>query len=147
MRFLLLGLVLASMSACAGMMASWRAANCHYDGAYTAGMNDAREGKPMQPQFASSCEAPKRAEVARGYREGFTAGAGGTVMVAGSTAPTKQWKCEQAYGKKACGYECIEAYGNIACAQDPNHNCVEAYGKIRCGANCRSEFGKIVCDQ
>jgi len=146
--------LLLAHGGCAGMMASWRAHNCHYDGAYKAGMNDARSGEQMRMGFSHPCRAEVRAEVERGYREGYTAGVGGGRVVVGVHGPGApvvveggpRWHCEDAYGKRECGYRCVQAYGQIACAREPHHNCVQAHGKVACGPNCRSEYGKIVCD-
>jgi hypothetical protein len=77
----LLSACLLVNSGCAAMMASWREHNCNYDGAYKTGMNAARKGEQMKTNFADPCEASTRAEVERGYREGFTAGAAGAVVI------------------------------------------------------------------
>ena len=130
-----------SFSGCAAMMASYREAYCNYDGAYKAGMNDSRQGKEMNVQFAHPCNASVRATAERGYREGYTNGAAGGIV---TIAPRPQ-QCVTAGGQRVCGYSCVQAYGKAACAQSPDHNCIEAYGKLRCGPNCREEFGKIVC--
>jgi hypothetical protein len=140
------------MTSCAGMMRAWRDQNCNYDGAYAAGMNEARKRKAMNPSFAEQCDLLSQEDTQRGYREGYTAGAGGPAIIAGPVAQNAAgpgspgWDCIEAYGKKECGYACIEAYGNLACGKNPGDNCVEAYGKIRCGRNCREEYGKINCD-
>jgi hypothetical protein len=136
-------------------MASWRQAHCNYDGAFKAGMNDARAGNEMRMTFAEPCPAQVRAEAERGYRDGYSrgvgggpvvvSGQGGGAVVAGTTGGPG-YRCVEAYGKKACGYHCIEAYGEVRCASQPHHNCVEAYGKIACGQNCREAYGEIVCD-
>lgn len=161
-----LTLVSLTQAGCAGMMASWRAHNCHYDGAYKAGMNDARNGEEMRMNFSHPCRAETRAEVERGYREGYTAGVGGGQVVVGGGAQgggvvvsaggvgagpvaaqgDPAWRCRTAYGQRRCGFGCVKAYGKIACARERHHNCVQAYGNVACGPNCRSEYGKIVCD-
>jgi hypothetical protein len=130
---------------CAGAMSSWREANCNYDGAYKAGMNAARGGEEMEQNFAGPCEPDTRPDAERGYREGYTEGVASTAPP--QTAGGRKWRCEEAYGQKECGYECVQAHGEIACAKKPEHNCVEAHGEVRCGLHCRSDFGKIVCDE
>ncbi len=131
-------------SSCAGMMQSWRHAHCNYDGAYKLGMNDAREGKQMSSAIAMHCPAAGKTAAQRGYREGFTNGA----SPAGAPARLAQgnWQCKNAYGQKACGYTCVAAYGELACAAQPHHNCIQSYGQVRCGQNCRAEYGQIQCD-
>ena len=131
---------------CAGMMQQWRHQTCNYDGAYQHGMNEARQGKRMNAAGLSySCDQLDSPEVQRGYREGYTAGAGGIAIYTGPSAQVAAPKkdCIDAYGKQACGYGCVEAYGKLRCAQHPAHRCIEAYGKIKCGLNCREIFGKI----
>jgi len=144
----LLALAMVTPS-CAGMMQSWRKAHCNYDGAYKLGMNDARAGKEMTSAIAMHCPATGKAEAQRGYREGYTLGGShGVAVQAGAPTYLAQgrWQCKSAYGQKACGYSCVAAYGNVACAAQPHHNCVEAYGQVRCGENCRAAYGQIQCD-
>lgn len=138
----LLLLVSASMVSCAAMMESWRKTYCNYDGAFKAGMNDARSGKDMNMSFSGPCNPQSRPDVERGYREGYTRG----VCAGQGAAGGPEHRCIEAYGKKACGYHCIQGYGEVRCASQPHHNCVQAYGKLACGQNCRSEHGQIVCD-
>jgi len=57
-----------------------------------------------------------------------------------------RWQCWELHGKKECGYQCVEAHGEIACAKDPKHNCVESVGEVRCGLHCREDVGEIVCE-
>ena len=52
----------AMSTGCAGMMASWREANCNYDGAFKAGMNDARAGQQMRGGFSQPCDPAVQAE-------------------------------------------------------------------------------------
>ena len=137
------------------MTASYRAYNCHHDGGYRAGMNDARSGRPMRAGFSHPCIPETQAEAERGYSEGYAAGISGrTVIVsqellgeADPRADELRWHCEDAHGKRECGYRCVQAHGRIACAKQAHHNCVEAHGQLACGPNCRSERGKIVCDR
>lgn len=132
---LLVGL---SITSCAAM----RDAYCHYDGAFSQGMNDAREGKRMNGDPAMICHEPDKEVVSRAYREGYLRGTdSGRSVVA---MPPQQ--CIRAYGQEACGYNCVKSYGQLACASHPSENCVASYGKIRCGSRCRAEYGQIVCD-
>ena len=146
---ILLGMLMG-LSSCAAIRENWRQETCSYDGSYEMGMNEARRGEEMNSHFVNQCPEPTRAEAKRGYREGFAAGAQGLSLSysqSGSNAVRGPgWKCQSAYGQKKCGYHCIEAFGQIACAQQPHHKCVEAFGNVRCGLNCRAEFGDIVCD-
>lgn len=55
--------------------AQWKRENCHYDGAYANGVNEARSGKPMNThQYVGVCPAELEAEILEGYREGYTVG-------------------------------------------------------------------------
>ncbi len=142
--------ILMGLSSCAAIRENWLQETCNYDGSYEMGMNEARRGEEMNSYFIKQCPPATRAEAKRGYREGFAAGAHGHSLglrQAGSDAARGPgWKCQSAYGQKECGYHCVEAFGQIACAQQPHHKCVEAFGNVRCGLNCRAEFGDIVCD-
>lgn len=62
---------------CAGCInpVEWRKQHCHYDGAYSLGMNEARLGKHMDSQqFIGQCPVEIEAEVMDGYREGYNSG-------------------------------------------------------------------------
>jgi len=78
--------------------------------------------------------------------------------------PWPQQECKSAYGKTACGYDCVAAYGDVQCAAAPWGACESAYGKIVCGpdrvdrrsrrarfwrqvpkATCVSSHGRIAC--
>lgn len=53
----------------------WRKQHCHYDGAYSLGMNEARSGQAMDSQqFIGQCPVEIEAEVMDGYREGYNSG-------------------------------------------------------------------------
>jgi hypothetical protein len=41
-------------------------------------------------------------------------------------------ECKTAYGKTRCGFSCVAAYGEIACANTPQGACLAAYGKLEC---------------
>lgn len=143
----------ATFAGCAAMYL--RGADCNRDKAYARGMNDGQHGHMMNEQVADMCAPADQSVVHEGYRAGYQdgragttapvvvaaiAGNGGGVVVAGPPP-----RCIEAYGKRACGYDCKEAYGNLACGRTPDENCVEAYGKLRCGVACREHFGQIEC--
>lgn len=141
----LLLLTLAPLG-CAAMKQAWVAQNCNREAAYAAGMNDARGGRQMHQNFASLCDPAVAGTINEGYREGYTATAGGgSVNVTVASAPPKQ--CIRAYGKEVCGWGCVEAYGQVRCADRPQDRCLEAYGKITCGTNCRNNYGQVICDE
>lgn len=72
--------------------AQWKRENCHYDGAYANGMNEARSGKPMNThQYVGVCPAELEAEILEGYREGYTVGLQARPLSqdGGSSQPTR----------------------------------------------------------
>lgn len=135
----------ASSSGCAAMMKAYVAQNCNREGAYAAGMNDAKEKRRMQPDFGSVCDSGVRQTVQVAYREGYTTGGSSGAQVNIAVASAER-ECVKAYGKEACGYGCVQAYGEVKCGSRPGDACVENYGKIVCGANCVKKFGDVVCD-
>lgn len=59
--------------ACAELQKDFETRTCHYDGAYQAGVNDAQDGKSMKvDNIAYQCPENTKAEVRKGYREGYT---------------------------------------------------------------------------
>jgi hypothetical protein len=75
-RLSLLALVLAPLflPACAAMEEmerEHREQTCQREVGYERGMNDGREGKRMDSQFASVCDPESRREVMTGYRQGY----------------------------------------------------------------------------
>ena len=139
-------MALLLLSGCAQMKELYRQNYCHYDGAYSKGMNDARDGKPMYEGVAYLCDEGIKSEVERGYREGYTEGSRSGIYF-GSQAPMTEWKCVSAYGVQKCGYDCKAAYGKVECAREPYHNCVEGVGQVRCGLRCRYNVGDVQCDK
>lgn len=139
----------AAASGCA--LFQLQGADCNGDKAYARGMNDAQSGHRMDEYVADSCPAETKSVVNAAYRDGYEHGIASrpapaaVVMVAGPTAYVPPPTCIEAYGKRACGYDCKEAYGKLACGANPGDNCVEAYGNLRCGQACRESFGRIVC--
>lgn len=138
---------------CASMIEAQRKQVCNYDGAYKQGMNDARENQPMNTSISSYCDATETEVTERGYREGYTAGVGNRptqIFVnvsgrkSGSHGPGSS--CLERYGKKTCGYGCVDAYGEVRCARISGNACMEAYGAIHCGRNCRMQYGEVTCD-
>jgi hypothetical protein len=66
--------VMVLAASCAGLTNSIREQNCDEDHGFETGMNDAREGKPMNSGFAQICDERDAERVRRGYRAGFEAG-------------------------------------------------------------------------
>src|SRR5689334_471103 len=127
-------------SGCASMQQYIHDNYCNYEGAYTVGMNDANSGAEMNAMPAAHCPEATKAEVRRGYREGYTNGN------RGRSSKVYNKECHQDFGERICGYNCIHSFGHWYCADGMGDNCIESYGIVRCGSNCRKEFGEIRCD-
>lgn len=56
-----------------------------------------------------------------------------------------QQECRSAFGKTACGYNCMAAFGDVKCAEHPQGTCTAAFGEIACGFDCKAAFGKVRC--
>jgi len=141
------------MASCAAMTEK---SPCTYNVAFKSGVNDARDGRRMDRGISMGCAEGKVGLVKKGYREGYVKGERAASddprgifselkSIFSEPIPIRKKKCLEAYGRKACGFNCLSAFGKVKCAQRVSHNCVEANGEIRCGNNCRSESGSIVC--
>ena len=76
----------------------------------------------------------------------------GMLMCAGNAFAEPE--CVTAFGKTACGYNCVSGYGDVKCARTPQGECTKAYGDIVCWdpdiytyqkAECVNAYGDIVC--
>lgn len=87
------------------------------------------------------------------------------IALAATLALAGEPTCVSAYGKTACGYNCVAAYGDVKCADWSGGTCEAAFGTITCGppaptvvhtrrphysasseeAKCLSAFGKTAC--
>lgn len=129
---------------------------CHYDGAFEEGAEDARSGERMRGEsVAEVCSETVKAEVRKGYRDGYTTAKASrptSVVVKNSPESKRSQRdnytrmCIENFGKKVCGFGCIESYGKAKCARHPGNHCLDEFGKIVCGHDCREEQGKVVCE-
>jgi hypothetical protein len=128
---------------------------CHYDGAFEEGTNDAQNGYQMRGEkHAQECPDRVKADVRKGYREGYTTAktnSPNAAMIKNSkshrTSRSFMTKsCIENFGKQVCGYGCIESFGTAKCARHPGNNCIDEYGQIVCGQNCKDEGSQIHCD-
>jgi hypothetical protein len=152
----LLFVLLSLLVSCTQMQENYRARVCHYDGAFEEGTNDAQAGHVMRGEsIAQNCPDKVKADVRKGYREGYTTARANTnpgVVINNNIKDgryrrnTQSKMCIESFGKKVCGYGCIESYGKAKCARHPGNNCLDEYGKIVCGSNCREEYGKVLCE-
>jgi hypothetical protein len=133
----------------------FEAKTCHYDGAYQQGANDGKQSADLRgEELAYKCPENTRADVRRGYREGYESFSKKNRSfvdilkdkVEGSGKP--QTCKENKAGEEICGYGCIETNGEVKCAKKSEHACMSSGGKIHCGLNCReSRPGKVTCDE
>jgi hypothetical protein len=136
----------------------FQAQNCHYDGAFEKGANDAKEKKSLQGEkLVADCPENKRVEVRKGYREGFDTYSKENKSFVDvikdrvkGVAEGKPKTCMNSPkdDEQVCGYGCIETNGQVKCAQSANHACISSAGKVYCGLNCReTRPGKVSCDE
>lgn len=136
----------------------FEAQNCHYDGAYEKGANDAKEKKGLKGEaLVAECPEGKRVEVRKGYREGYDAYSKENKSFVDvikdrvkGVAEGKPKTCMNGKDdEQVCGYGCVESKdGEVKCAQSANHACISSAGKIHCGLNCReTRPGKVTCDE
>lgn len=67
------------------------------------------------------------------------------VVLAALQVAAQPQECKSAYGKTACGYQCLAAYGDVKCAHHPEASCKAAYGEVACGFDCTAAYGKVRC--
>ncbi|MCC7072544.1 MAG: hypothetical protein IT383_14545 [Deltaproteobacteria bacterium] len=67
------------------------------------------------------------------------------VMLATLQLSAQTQECQSAFGKTACGYNCMAAFGDIKCAEHPQGTCKAAFGELACGFDCTAAFGKVRC--
>ncbi len=149
-------LLIFFLFSCTQMKENYRARVCHYDGAFEEGNNDAQAGHKMRGEYvADKCPDRVKADVRRGYREGYTTARtnSNTGVVVHKNEKESHYRrntnnkmCIENFGKKVCGYGCIESYGKAKCARHPGNNCLDEYGKIVCGSNCKEESGRVLCE-
>src|SRR4051812_39048773 len=74
MKLFWLLLLLFSFNSFASLEDAVREQVCNENGGFAQGMNDAREGKPMNQGFTRICDDKLRDQIQKSYREGFVAG-------------------------------------------------------------------------
>lgn len=131
--------------------ADYRLHYCHYDGAYSMGVNDARDQRSMNPSVADLCDPDVRSDVLKGYREGYQEALKNMptqITIQNHTHnhrtehhvrpetgyhPPAKRECHRAKdGTYVCGYNCIEYQGNWHCGHTPEEHCVREGNKIIC---------------
>lgn len=150
--------LLSFVFSCTHMKENYRERVCNYDGAYEEGTNDAQNGEEMRGSYvANQCHDKVKADVRKGYRDGYTNSKASRPHNMVVTRKNKNGRgsgprsaytrmCIDSFGKKVCGYGCIESYGKAKCARHPGNHCMDEFGKIVCGHNCYEQAGKILCE-
>lgn len=142
--FLLVSLFI--LSSCATM----KPENCNYEYGYAEGVNDAKSERNMFPPIDRDkvCTIDGLEQAKKGYREGYSfvlkTRPSSTNITFNNTHGQRR-QCLEAFGKKACGYNCVSGYGLVKCAEAPEKKCLAAFGKIKCGHDCEAKFGNIEC--
>lgn len=156
MRFATVILV-ASLLSCSHMQEMHQKYDCNFDSAYQKGMNDARQSKNMDETIAYGCTEDKLADVQRGYRDGYEKGlklsktpvvnihVGQSETVIARNTPAPKVECIERYGKRVCGYGCLDVLGDVYCGEAPGMKCLESGGQVACGYNCIAKYGKMAC--
>lgn len=123
--------------------------SCNKEGAFQKGYNDANQDGQMDGGWARMCPPESQTMVRQQYQKGFmNAQANKPVQInIGFGGHGAGYMCKENFGKKICGYNCLEAYTKVRCAQQADHNCIESYGNIICGLHCREEYGRAQCDE
>ena len=130
---------------------SMKPENCHYDYGYAEGFDDGKRDHYFYPPKDSNgvCSSEALEQAKRGYREGFKAGVkqrqSYSLVTMSSSGFQQKRECLSAFGKKACGYNCVSGFKTVKCAQEPDQKCLAAFGKIKCGHQCVAKSGNIVC--
>jgi hypothetical protein len=125
--------------------------NCNYEYGYAEGVNDAKSERNMFPPVDrdNACTIDGLEQAKKGYREGYTfivkSRPSNTHITIENGKFRERRQCLEAFGKKACGYNCVSGYGSVRCADVPEKKCLAAYGKIKCGFNCEAKYGDIQC--
>ncbi len=120
-------------SGCAAMMRH----ACSEEGAYSAGMNDARGDGKMNSGYAVLCEDNEKTKASAAYRTGFAEGLKSIketqpqVVINVNQPPRRRWSCQ------------LTAWGQAYVAQGDSQS--EARNAVQ-GA-CREKSNSLVCDQ
>jgi len=152
-KLLLATTLVVSLTNCASMMENYRAQTCNENAGYERGMNDAREDKPMNSQFAQPCGAEIQAVVMRGYRGGYSAGMSSknppapansliNINIGGASSDPSNQANPRAY---FCSFEVFmtkfEEFGptDLETRQSVVNKCTAQYASMHCNAD------KVLC--
>jgi len=140
-------ILLLIVSACSNLKEKNLKKICNYNSAFNVGHHDAKEKKKLNIDWANECPKDIRHRVVNGYRSGyfsFQEDLRDTTVLQGARMSSKK-QCIKYYDQEVCGYNCVEAFGDVRCAKDPKFRCFEKQGEIICGYKCLEKYGEISC--
>lgn len=145
---LLIALVTSlTLVSCAAMKAEYIAENCNPSAAYAGGVNDAKNGNDMKPNYASvfDCDEDQTA-LNQSYADGFKFGLNATAGDSGGRRA--DYQCKSSFGNKVCGYHCVQSMNTVQCASTPDQTCLATdFGEIACGYGCAKSQNTVKCAQ
>jgi hypothetical protein len=130
--------------------------DCNYDYGYADGLNSAKANLPMDTNLdrENVCTTAGKTALLKGYREGYSFALKSrpsttniTVNNNSSGRSQVDRECLEAFGKKACGYNCESGFGKVKCARRADMECLVAFGDIQCGYNCEAMHGRVICEK
>lgn len=141
-------LFLTLLTSCAGMHEAWVNQNCNFDSAYEKGNNDREDGAKMDSSIYSSCPDTNRAQIIKGYREGYeqarsSEARGSSIQIGGTQInfPNKKnnsFFCSlEIFGKK------YEAFGatKLEATKAVQSQCAKVNNQIHCeNVDCKKNL-------
>ncbi|MCH2185527.1 hypothetical protein MK280_06605 [Myxococcota bacterium] len=135
------------LASCAAIQAQYEAETCTPTAAYAAGVNDARNGKNMDGNYAAAYYCSQdQASLNQSYIEGFQFAM--DKIPSGPDSRHAGYECKSSFGNKVCGYNCVESMGTVQCASRPDQRCVaNNFGQMACGYSCAKSQDTVKCAQ
>lgn len=134
---IILAFGLLSVTGCASMMKTYKAQVCNSNGGYQQGMNDARDGKPMDQSFSQVCDEAQRTQAINGYHKGYKDGLDSVKKTAPSTEinvnignnSAKRYYCEIHPFTTT-----ISSWGSteLEARMKVKHKCMQTYNEMFC---------------
>ncbi len=135
MKKIILALAFTSIAGCASIQKAYEEQVCNTNGGFQQGMNDARDGKPMDSSFGSGCENGREAAL-QGYREGYQSGLAHLqsqrpteINVNFGGAPRKKYFCEiHAFTQTYSAWGATE----LEAREEAKKQCTKHYNPMHC---------------
>lgn len=148
MNNVLVLILIALMSGCSSVNEKQMKKICNYSKAFNIGFNDAKENKGIEvKKWVNDCPEETQAKVVNGYRSGYFSykAQKAQLKIGQKEKSANDRQCIKHYDKEICGYNCVEAFGEVRCARSPEAKCFEYKGEIVCGYKCREVLGDLSC--